>query len=113
MHVLTQILGNWPIEHLIPYLDIFRMFLLHPRSQDIFRKIGGGIQEYTRFLDILNKGNDTVKTLVLRVFNNLFIHDSNRLFVIDKRQEILDNASSYVDSGNKNIRSAVAALLFK
>lgn len=113
LNTFTKILGSWPLEHIIPYLDIFRMFLLHPRSNELFKKLGGGIQEYTRFLQILNNGTDNQKILVLRILNNFFNAEGGRLLALSKRQEILDNASNYLDSSNKNIRSAIVGLIFK
>lgn len=108
-----KILGRWPNEYIIPYLDTFRMFLLHPRSNDLFQKIGGGVQELTLILEILKTGSEVQKILVLRILNNMFINEGSRIFMAEKRQEMLDNSSVYLDSENKNIRNAIIGLLLK
>jgi hypothetical protein len=104
-------LSKWPLENLIPFLDTLRMFFIHPRSGVFLSKAGDEI--LSKLFDILKIGTDTQKILVLRIFNNMFLQEESRNFLIKKRQEILDNASVYLDSENTNIKSALIALLFK
>lgn len=113
LDIFTKIIGRWSLDQLTPYLDVFRMFLLHPRSNDVFSKIGGGVQEMTVLNEVLKNGSDVQKILVLRILNNMFINEASRIYMVEKRQDILDNASVYLDSENKNIRSALVGLLFK
>ena len=42
VEIFTKMIGRWPLEFLIPYLDCFRIFVMHPRSNDMFQKIGRG-----------------------------------------------------------------------
>ena len=104
---------NWPMDYLLPILDIFRMFLLHPRSNDVFQKIGGGVGEIAFILNVLKSENGILQTLVLRSLNNMFINEASRTYMIDKRQEMLDNVSVFIDSESKNIRAGVIGLLLK
>lgn len=113
INTFTKVLGRWNMENIIPYLDTFRMYLLHPRSNDLFSKIGGGVQEYYHFVEILKSGSDTQRILILRIFNNMFINESIRIFMNDKRPDILDNVSVYLDSENKNLRNGIIGLLYK
>jgi phospholipase A-2-activating protein len=113
IELFCKILVSWPDEYSVPLLDLFRMFLLHPRSNDLFQKIGGGVGEVAYLLNVLKTGTEIQKILVLRSLNNMFIYDASRTFMIDKRQEMLDNASVFLDSENKNIKAAVVGLLLK
>lgn len=88
------------------------MFLLHPKSQDLFKKMGGGIYEYTRFLEVLKNGSDVSKILVLRIFSNMFLNEHSQLFLKNKRSDLLDNVANLIDSENKTLRSAISALLY-
>jgi hypothetical protein len=108
-------LSKWPLESLIPFLDVMRMYLVHPASHVLFNNVNKHNAEeiYSKLIEVLKNGSDTQKILVLRIFNNMFIHDLNRTYMTGKRQDVLDNASVYLDSENSNIRSAVVALLFK
>ena len=113
IELFTKKLGRWSSENIIAYLDTFRMFLLHPRSNDLFQKIGGGIQELTVFLEILKNESDIHKILVLRILNNMFVNESSRILMFEKRQDILDGVSVFIDSENKNLRSALCKVLYK
>ncbi len=110
---LTHVLTNWSNEELIPILDTYRMFLIHPRSNDIFNKLGGGMQDYTILLEKLKNGPNVQIILALRNLNNFFNNETSRLFITEKRQSVLDTASVHLDSENKLIRSAFASLLYK
>jgi hypothetical protein len=109
----TRTLSRWPIENLIPYLDSFRMYLLHPKSNELFMKIGGGVQELSHFLEILKNASEIHKILIVRILNNMFLHESSRVFMNDKRQDILDGISFYLDTENKNLRNSIIRLLYK
>jgi len=113
LDIFLNKLERWSLENIIIFLDCFRMYLLHPRSNDIFQKIGGGIQELTIFLEIIKKGSDIHRILVMRILNNMFIYESSRIIMIEKRQEILDNISVYIDTENKNLKSAIYKLFYK
>jgi hypothetical protein len=107
-------LSKWPLDLLIPFLDTLRMFFVHPASHVLFTSNKYSCEEiYSKLIEVLKNGIDTQKILVLRILNNLFIRDLTKVYMIKKRQDVLDNASVYLDSENNNIRSAVVSLLFK
>jgi hypothetical protein len=114
VNTFNKKLGFFPDEFIIPYLDCFRMFLLHPRSIDMFRKMGGGYGEYARLTDILKKTtNDSVKTLILRIFANLFLNEASRNILSSKRSELFDILANLIDSESKTVRGALVAVFFK
>ena len=106
-------LNKWEMEFKIPFLDTLRMFLIHPASNSLFKNQYLGENVYSNLVETIKSGSDTHKILVLRILNNMFINPQNRSFMIKMRQDVLDNASVYLDSENANIRSAVISLLFK
>ena len=114
LNVFHKKLGYFPEEFIIPYLDSFRMFLLHPRSQDMFKKMGGGIQEYTRLIELLKStSNNNVRTLILRIFANLFLHEATRNLLSSKRGEIFDVLANFIDSDTKLVKSSLIAVFYK
>ena len=46
---------KWHNELLIPIFDLFRMYLLHPKSSLLFKKMGGGVEQLTILLEYLKK----------------------------------------------------------
>ena len=114
LNILHKKLGYFPEDCILPYLDIFRMFLIHPKCQDMFRKLGGGMQEYTRVLELLKVSkNDNVRVLAMRILCNLFLHEATRLLLTSRRQEIFDVLSNFIDTENKLIKSCLIGLFFK
>jgi hypothetical protein len=114
LNLLNKKLGYFPDEYIIPYLDCFRMFLLHPRSNDMFRKMGGGYGEYAKLTELLKRtSNDNVKTLILRIFSNLFLNEASRNLLSTKRSELFDILANLIDSENKTVRGALVAVFFK
>lgn len=114
LNIFHKKLGYFPEEFIIPYLDLFRMFMLHPRSQDMFKKMAGGIQEYTRIIELLKStSNHNVKTLILRIFGNFFVHEATRVLLSSRKGEILDVLANFIDSDNKTVRSSLVAVFYK
>lgn len=111
--LLVTKLTTWPNDYIIPLLDLFRMFFLHPRSHDYFKKTGSGLNELSNILDRFKNGSDNIRILVLRILNNYFYNEYPRVFICERRNQVLEAVSSFMDSENKNIRSGIASLLFK
>ena len=80
---------------------------------DMFQKIGGGVQELTLIMEVLKNGSEVQKILVLRILNNMSLNESCRMYMQERRGEILDANSVFLDSENKMIRSALVGLFFK
>jgi hypothetical protein len=80
----------------------------------MFRKMGGGYGEYARFTELLKKTtNDNVKTLILRIFANLFLNEGSRNLLSSKQSELFDILANLIDSENKTVRGALVAVFFK
>ena len=43
----------WHGDYLIPVIEVFRMYLIHPESGLLFKKMGGGIEQLTILYTIL------------------------------------------------------------
>ena len=112
-NLLVNKIVNWPNDYIMPVLDYYRMFLLHPRSHDYFKKTGAGLTELNSLLDRFNKGNDNIKIICLRILNNFFYYEYPRVFISGRRESVLNAISSAMDSENKNIRSGISSLLYK
>ena len=112
-NLLVTKIVTWPNEYIIPFLDFFRMFLLHPRAHDYFKKTGAGLSELNSLFERFKNGNDNIKILVLRVINNYFYYEYPRVFIGGRRESVLNTISSVMDSENKNIRSGISSVLYK
>lgn len=108
-----NILSTWKNDHLIPLFDIYRMFLLHPQSNAMFKYPGGGITELTICMEVIKqKANITLTILGFRIIANHFVNESSRLLMGSKSQEILNAVGEYIDNDNKHIHSAIISILF-
>ena len=89
------------------------MFLLHPQSNLTFKKTGGGMAELLILKEYLKSNkNTTLSILAIRILSNHFNNESSRVFIVSKRQEILDLIGNFVDNENKHIRNGICNLLF-
>jgi hypothetical protein len=114
INIMHKKLGYFPEENIIPYLDIFRMFFLHPRSQDMFKKMGGGFAEYARLTELLkNTSYENVRVLCLRVISNMFMHEATRNLLSAKRSEIFDVLANFIDNENKLVKGSLISVFFK
>lgn len=111
--LLTAKLKTWPNNYIIPMLDFYRMFFIHPRSHDFFKKSGEGINELVSMLNRFKDCNDNSKILILRILNNFFAQEYPRVFICEKRNMVIEAISICIDSENNHIRSAISSLLFK
>lgn len=80
----------------------------------MFKKMGGGYGEYARLTELLKKTtNDNVKTLILRIFANLFLNEASRNLLSSKRSEMFDILSSLIDAESKNVKGSLVSVFFK
>jgi phospholipase A-2-activating protein len=103
----------WPNKHLFPVLDLFRMFLLHSQSSEMFKVYEQGDSLCTKLLGILhNKDEPTANHLLtLRCLCNMFNHPSSTFVLMQKYEKIIDAITDYVVHENKNIRNAAITIL--
>ncbi len=107
-HALT-LLFKFESEVLI--YDICRMICLHPSANELF-KGETVVYFFSLCLQGVTSEVDNIKIISMRALVNLMSVESGRVYVINKRQELLDTISVNIDSLNKNIKNAMAALLF-
>ena len=91
--------------------DIFRMVTIHPSSNELF-KGETVIYLFNICISGISSDIENVKIISLRTLINLFSIESGRTFLANKRQELLDSISVFIDSTNKNIKSSLSILLF-
>ena len=89
------------------------MFLLHPQSNMIFKKAGGGVEQLTIILLYLkNNSIQILSILAMRCICNMFNNEYSRNLLQVKRQDILDLCGNFVDNDNKHIRGGIVNILF-
>ena len=104
---------KWHNELLIPIFDLFRMYLLHPKSSLLFKKMGGGVEQLTILLEYLKKNiNLNLSILSIRCICNLFNGEYSRNLLQAKIKDILDILNIYLNNENKNIRGGIIGILF-
>lgn len=108
-----SLIVSWKKENLIPIFDTYRMLLIHPESNLLFKRPGGGMAELTVIFQNLQKdSNVTLAILGMRIIANHFNNESSRLFIVGKRQLILDHIGNFIDVDNKHIRTGICSILF-
>jgi phospholipase A-2-activating protein len=104
---------KWHNELLIPIFDVFRMYLLHPNSNLLFKKMGGGTEQLTILLEYLKKNtNLNLSILPMRCICNLFNGEYSRNLLQTKRKDILDILNIYINNENKHIKSGIIGIIF-
>ena len=104
---------SWHDDLLVPIFDVFRMFLLHPQSNMIFKKAGGGVEQLTILLLYLkNNKIQILSILAMRCICNMFNNEYSRNLLQVKRQDILDLCGNFVENDNKHIRGGIVNILF-
>ena len=65
---------KWPTEHLLPVLDLYRMYLLHPQASEMFKVVDTAGEFIHMLLGHLqsNSADEKVKMITLRCLVNIF-----------------------------------------
>lgn len=103
----------WPIDNLIPVLDLSRMFLLMKSIDKDFSNNFYKTKIYLRILECLEKGSINHKIISLRVLNNFFKGPRGIEFMETKASEIIPILTKFVKESHKGIRSAIAGICLK
>jgi len=115
IEVITTKLLKWPLDKLLPVLDLFRLFLLHPRSEKLFSGLDSGLGYLTLLCQVVRSTqSDVLITLVLKVLANMFYHICNKNSVMKYADMILEALESQqVNQRPKDtLRTALAAFVF-
>ena len=115
IEVITTRLVRWPLDRLLPVLDLLRLFLLHHKSEKLFSGLDSGLQYLTLLCQVLRSTqSDVLITLVLKTLANMTKHTSNKNAVMKYSDMILEALESQqVHQKEKDsVRSALAAFIF-
>mmetsp|Transcript_26757 Transcript_26757/g.61649 ORF Transcript_26757/g.61649 Transcript_26757/m.61649 type:complete len:743 (+) Transcript_26757:84-2312(+) len=105
-------MGEWPGDKLFPLIDLWRLFLLHPQSGDLFKGSDRGAGMIAKVLSLLASDiNGPLGLCAARWFANTSLYQTNRYAVFDKRAAVIKGIEGAVKSTNKNVRLAAATVL--
>ena len=94
-------------------VDVLRMTLMHPTSNEFFKGPGGGMKVLTLLLEGFNQGDNVTKTLILRTFCNLFNLENGKstvLVIVDNLMNLIRSAVALLQP---TITNAAIKLLYK
>mmetsp|Transcript_28111 Transcript_28111/g.81064 ORF Transcript_28111/g.81064 Transcript_28111/m.81064 type:complete len:740 (-) Transcript_28111:142-2361(-) len=106
-------LRDWPSSQLFPVIDLWRLFLVHPQSADYFKGSDRGTPFITQVVGLLSSdASGALGLCSARYLANLFIYQTNRYAVFDKREFVLKALEPVLAATtNKHTRVACASLL--
>jgi len=105
-------LKQWPGDKLFPVLDLWRLFLVHPQSADFFKGTDRGTSFISDACQFLNGDiNGPVGLCSARYLANLFLYQTNKYAIFDKKAYVLKNIEPALRSTNKNTRLATVTVL--
>eukprot|EP00930_Biecheleria_cincta_P097447 TRINITY_DN8915_c0_g1_i1.p1 TRINITY_DN8915_c0_g1~~TRINITY_DN8915_c0_g1_i1.p1 ORF type:complete len:761 (+),score=170.13 TRINITY_DN8915_c0_g1_i1:301-2283(+) len=105
-------LGQWPKDKLFPVVDLWRLYLAHPVSSDLFKGSDRGTSHILQALDFIGADvNGPLGLCAARYLANLFIYQTNKYAAFDKRELIFKTLSSALNTTNKHTKVACMSLL--
>mmetsp|Transcript_4941 Transcript_4941/g.4131 ORF Transcript_4941/g.4131 Transcript_4941/m.4131 type:complete len:199 (-) Transcript_4941:349-945(-) len=105
----------WPVDKLMPVLDLYRMFLIHFNSEKLYAGLDGGLNQLSFICSVVRSTeNEITISLCLKILANLFKHNLNRIALIKYKDMIVEALSNQkVQMRSKDmLRSALAAFVF-
>jgi len=115
IEVITTKLLKWPIDKLMPVLDLFRLFLLHHKSEKLFSGLDSGLQYLTLICQIVRSTqNDVMVTLCLKILANMFTQISCKNAIMKYTDMLLEALESQQvqQKEKETVRTALAAFVF-
>jgi len=110
--VMLVKLAEWPSEKMFPVVDLWRLYLVHPQSSDIFKGSDRGAPFIVKVCGLL--GNDISGALgmcCVRWLANLSIYQTSRYSAFDKRDFVLKALEPALSSTNKHCKVGCATVL--
>jgi len=105
-------MGEWPSDKLFPVIDLWRLFLLHPQSGDLFKGSDRGAGMISKVLALLSSDiNGPLGLCASRWFANTSLYQTNRYAVFDKKAAVMKAIEPALKSTNKNVRLAATTVL--
>ena len=112
--LMNNRLMKWPLEYMLPVIDVVRMILLHPTSQAIFGTFEKGSAFFTNVIRCLRpEASDPLLIVTLRCMCNM-CEGTSTSYVINKMMPIvLGQLGFIIMHKNKNVLLGASALLLK
>lgn len=109
---LIKKLMTWPRDKVFPVLDLFRVFILHPHSQELFKGSDYGANYTSVFLGTLMHATDPPSLVTsFRVLANLFKHSVGQFCMKRRRSAVVEASMPHITAGNKLVRQGCAVVL--
>ena len=112
--VIARGFGKWPKEKLFPAVDLWRLFLCHPQSGDIYKGADRGFQHILFVLEIVKSDpSDSPLTLCCcRYFANLFCYSVQKWAAVELGASIIPAVAKILQGkpGKPTMQAAVAVL---
>eukprot|EP00931_Biecheleriopsis_adriatica_P101800 TRINITY_DN7687_c0_g1_i1.p1 TRINITY_DN7687_c0_g1~~TRINITY_DN7687_c0_g1_i1.p1 ORF type:complete len:770 (+),score=209.30 TRINITY_DN7687_c0_g1_i1:54-2312(+) len=110
--MIIQKLAQWPQDKLFPVVDLWRLFLAHPTSSDLFKGTDRGTSYILQMLGYLAADvNGPLGLCSARYLANLFIYQTNKYAAFDKKELIMKGVGPALSSTNKHTKVACASVL--
>jgi len=110
--IILDKLGAWPLDKLFPVADLWRLYLVHPQSCEIFKGSDRGAAFIAKIVGLVIKDVNTPLALCCtRFLANMFIHQTNRYALFDKRDYLLEKLEPAFKSTNKHTKVACTSIL--
>eukprot|EP00929_Paragymnodinium_shiwhaense_P074291 TRINITY_DN38005_c0_g1_i1.p1 TRINITY_DN38005_c0_g1~~TRINITY_DN38005_c0_g1_i1.p1 ORF type:complete len:746 (-),score=178.12 TRINITY_DN38005_c0_g1_i1:176-2413(-) len=110
--IIHQKLGDWPQDKLFPVIDLWRLYLVLPQSADNFKGTDRGTSYILKINQLLSADvNSALALCCSRYLANLFIYQTNRYAVFDKRELVLKTIEPALKSTNKHTKVALTSVL--
>mmetsp|Transcript_32365 Transcript_32365/g.68977 ORF Transcript_32365/g.68977 Transcript_32365/m.68977 type:complete len:772 (+) Transcript_32365:3-2318(+) len=105
-------LKAWPKEKIFPVIDLWRLMLVYPMSSDYFKGSDRGTSFITQVTGFLSADpNGGLGLCSARYLANLFIYQTNRYALVDKKDLVFKALEPALSSTNKHVKVACASVL--
>mmetsp|Transcript_39387 Transcript_39387/g.116794 ORF Transcript_39387/g.116794 Transcript_39387/m.116794 type:complete len:743 (-) Transcript_39387:20-2248(-) len=105
-------LKAWPQDKLFPVVDLWRLFNAHPVSSDLYKGSDRGVPFITQVLGGLSaEPSGPLGLCCARYIANLFIYQTNRYAIFDKRDLVYKCLEGALATTNKHTKIACTSIL--
>jgi phospholipase A-2-activating protein len=102
----------WPREKIFPVLDLFRLFVLHPGSIELFRGSDYGANYTSVILGTLANSTELPSIVTaFKVLSNIFKNAVGQFCMKLRRQTVLECSARHITHQHKLVRTSLAGVL--
>ncbi|EGR28845.1 phospholipase a2 activating, putative [Ichthyophthirius multifiliis] len=112
LEVFTLKLLKWPQEHILPVLDLFRIFALHPQSDSLFTGVDSGLNYFTILIGGLGSLNEIGKGLIMKTLCNLFSQTNGKYGMFQHCRFLIEGIKYLRNSQNQNLRNCLVCFFY-